>query len=331
MPQRISNIENAYLNRKELSKYTDDLLRCIDTLDPYLTKKQMTCLLKDLQLVGCGFDEAKYIQAACETCVTASLAESYGEHFKYEAKINPPKNVDCVFSNEGATFNVEIKCPDYSKKNTIDENEYFSLGSFGRLSNFDDTFQMLCEIFNSPEAQEEGAKPLVQQHHMDNKLKDYLLSAQGKFNETQNDNELNILLICCSDAMDLQKWFHYMYGVKGLLSNDSFINPLYYNRVDVVVLTNLYHRHHEYWLKSKISEHWCLSESFNLIFSNPYRRAEKYHTIMKLVKSIPNHSKELNEYRSPDGIDEFRIVQYVVEELDSRGLNYFDHASNNRN
>lgn len=326
----IRNTENTYLTGSYSSSYVSELMGKLDVLRPYLNRSQLNCLVKDLQLEGETFDEVKYIQAACETAVSASLASEFPNNFKYEDKVNPPKDVDCSFENLGVRFNVEIKCPDYSKKNAIEDDECFSLGAFGRLSNYEDVFQTLDELFNKPEEGKEDAdKPLVKQHHMDNKLKDYLISAHSKFSDNPGENELNVLLVCCSDQMDIQKWFFYMYGVQGLFCEDSFFNTSEYENVDVVVLTNLYHRHHAYWDKEKLESHWSFSKSFNLIFSNPYRKEDKMDCISKLVDSIHNHSNGLANYRVAQGLDELRIVHYVLEELSSKGLNYFHHASNN--
>ena len=220
-----------------------------------------------------------------------------------------------------------MKCPDYSKKNDLDNKDCFTFGGLGRLSNFGEVLNKLEEIFNTPEQQgEEVERPLLPQHHMDNKLKDYLLSAHSKFNPKVRENELNVLLICCSDQMDMQKWFHYMAGVSGLFQYGSFHNQEEYNRVDVVVLTNLYHRHYEYWKKPKISNHWDLESSFNLIFSNPFRKGGEKVDIHKLMESIPNYSNEFFSYRVENGIDELRLVHFVLEELYAKGLNYFDYV-----
>lgn len=320
----VTNTQNKYVFGNQHEPYCKKLSETLELLEPFLSKKQKNSLHKDLQLSGNKFDEAKYLQAACETAIASYLSSNFGENFVYEPKINPPKDVDCGFSLDGKTYNIEVKCPDYSKKNEIDSANAFKIGSFGRLIDFEQIVTNMQEVFD-PETNPavESDKPLITQQHMDNKLKDYLLSAHSKFNESTNPTELNALVVCCSDPMDMQKWFFYMYGYQGLFTNDSFHPIDEYKNVDVVILTNLYHRHYEYWDKDKIEDHWDFSKSFNLIFSNPLRRQDKAEIIWSLVDKIPNHSKALMNFKVTGGLDEMRIPYFVAEELSDKGLYYF--------
>jgi hypothetical protein len=320
----VKNQKNSYLLPEQDNKYLAELSQSLCHLDPYLSRKQKKSLLKDLQVDGTTFDEAKYLQAACETSIAAYLARTYKNNFVYEPKVNPPKDVDCGFELNGKTFNIEVKCPDYSKKNEIDDSNSFKIGSFGRLIDFEDVVENLKEVFN-PENNPavESDKPLVKQQHMDNKLKDYLVSAHGKFKESTGPDELNVLAVGCADWTDMQKWFFYMYGHQGLFTNESFYPFEEYKNVDVVMLTNLYHRHHNYKSKNKLENHWDFSKSFNLIFSNPLRREDKKEIIWEFVEAVPNHSKQLMNYEVNGGLDETRIPHYVCEELLGKGLYYF--------
>ena len=324
MSIEVTNTENKYLFGNKNESYFKTLSDILDSLEPFLSTKQRKSLYKDLQLSGNKFDEAKYLQAACETSIASYLSENYSDGFIYEPKVNPPKDVDCGFTLDGKTYNIEVKCPDYSKKNKIDGTNAFKIGAFGRLVDFEEIVTSMQEVFD-PETNSavEPGKPLITQQHMDNKLKDYLLSAHSKFNDSAGPNELNVLAVCCSDWMDMQKWFFYMYGHQGLFMNDSFHPNDEYKNVDVVILTNLYHRHHEYWNKDKIKDHWDFSKSFNLIFSNPFRKQDKAEIIWSLVEEIPNHSKELMSFKVTNGLDEMRIPHFVVEELIDKGLYYF--------
>lgn len=321
---KVTNKENRYLFGKENDPYYTEMVEALSLLKPHLNNKQTKCLLNDLQFSGEKFDEAKYLQAACETSIASYISSKFNENFSYEPKINPPKDVDCSFSTKGKEFYIEVKCPDFSNKIEIDNKNAFKIGSFGRMSNFEEIFETMQGIFN-PENNPavEDDKPLIKQQHMDNKLKDFLLSAHSKFKDTTTTDELNILAICCADRMDMQKWFHYMYGLQGLFKEDSFHPCAEYKNVDVVLLSNLHHRHHQYWTKDKIKKSWDFSKSFNLIFSNPLRRDDKAEIIWSLVENIPNHSKELMNYRGAHGLDELRIPHFVIEMLLNKGLYYF--------
>lgn len=320
----VTNEENKYLFGKENSSYYNGLLDALSTLDSALTNKQKRSLYDALQFSGKKFDEARYLQAAGETVIASFLASHFPETFVYEPKLNPPKDVDCGFSENGKSYNIEVKCPDFSIANDIEAANAFKIGSFGRLVDYDEVVGKMQEAFDpKTNPAVDPNKPLIKQQHMDNKLKDYLLSAHSKFKDKTGPDELNVLAVCGSHWMDIQKWFFYMYGLQGLFTNESFYPFEEYKNVDVVLLTNLYHRHHEYWNKDKIENHWDFTKSFNLIFSNPLRRQDKAEIIWSFVDSIPNHSRQLMNFKVTNGLDEMRIPHYVVEELIAKGLYYF--------
>ncbi|QFU23820.1 hypothetical protein FM038_017695 [Shewanella eurypsychrophilus] len=103
------NLENKYLNvtSDSQSDYRTYAKIVFDIISRHATPTQVRKLSSDLQLSGNTFDEQKYIQAACEASVAASIAVAYPETFKYEPKINPPADVDCSFEANGYRFNVE--------------------------------------------------------------------------------------------------------------------------------------------------------------------------------------------------------------------------------
>ncbi|HDY7694891.1 hypothetical protein ABMX90_20550 [Vibrio vulnificus] len=311
------NKNNTYLAPDSEAKviYANYLDCVLDIISRYATPTQMRKIKSDLQLTGDSFSEAKYLQAACESSVAASIAVAYGDTFEYEPKLNPPSDVDCSFSAFGYKFNIEVKCPDYTKYHEHEAKDCYSIGAMGRLDGYFDAFESISYLL--------GSEKLVEkQEHMDNKLKDYLLSCQKKFPAETSENELNILLVCCDSAMDMQKWVHYLYGSKGLLTAGSFIDPNLYSNVDVVILTNLYHRHYSYWQKDKLSEHWSLGKSFNLIFKNRSLQRGKDRAIWCLVDIFPNYSKEISEYPLREFEEVTRVPRFVnfVEERNAEYL-----------
>lgn len=124
--------------------------------------------------------------------------------------MNPPKDVDCSFRVGGFKYNIEVKCADFSKKHAVDDGDGFKIGSLGRLDDYDDLVGDLEEMFSS------DGHVLSRQRHMDNNLKDFLIFAHEKFASATPDYELNILVVGCDDARDMQKWYSYLYGAKGL-------------------------------------------------------------------------------------------------------------------
>ena len=87
----------------------------------------------------------------------------------------PPRDVDCSFRSEGYKFNVEVECADYTTKHEIDSGSEVIISAIGRLSDYNDAVAQLQETFAI------GGNTLVKRLHMDNKLKDYLYDAHGKF------------------------------------------------------------------------------------------------------------------------------------------------------
>ena len=160
-------------------------------------------------------------------------------------------------------FNVEVKCANSKKKHAVDDGEGFKTGVHGRLSDFKYLSENLTEAFASV------GSLLSEQRHMDINLKDFLLSADGKFSAVTSDKELNVLVVACDDAMDMQKWYSYLHGPQGLFTPESYVDASGYNKVDMVLLTNLYHRHKDLALKNKLVGHWELNQAFSILCHNP--------------------------------------------------------------
>jgi len=301
---------NHYLCAKEQKTdvYKEEMERCLNTLSRYTTTKQLNKLKADLQLQCDAFNEPQYLQAACETSVTATIAEAFPDNFRYEPKLSPPSDVDCTFKSDGYHFNIEIKCPDYTKMHEQDARDVFNIGAFGKMNEFPIIASNLSELFA------DGVNKLEAQPHMDNKLKDFLLSAHKKFPSTTTEQELNILLVCCDDAMDMQKWFFYMFGLQGLLTPESYHSPEKYCNVDAIILSNIYNRHYNYSSKDKLSEHWDFNSAFNLIFKNRSISRGKDVAIWKLVDLVPNFSHEIMEHECSE-IDQYLMIPHFVNSV----------------
>lgn len=327
MDFELTNDGNYYLSdTSDIGiQYKDGALRALRIMEKKLTKKELSILIeKKLQTKTKSFNESQYIQSACELTLCAYFADLCPETFKYEPKINPPKDIDCSFKSDEYDINIEIKCADFTSKKALDNKpKTLKLGSMGRTPGFDDQFRTLEKLIG-----ENSDYSLARQKHMDNRLKDYLLSAHEKFDNENVDSTLNVLAVCCDDAADIQKWFGYMFFHQGLFTQNSFFDPCQFNNVDVVLLTNLHHRHSEYTQKDKISDHWQFSNAFNLIFSNPFRKKNKKDEIFYFLEIVPNFSKELQEFQVKGDIpqevkDVMRINHFVVEELQENGRYFF--------
>lgn len=312
------------LNNKFVSSapYKAGLVAALNYLAPHLSVSEREDLcFKKLGLKDDNVTEIAYLQAAVELTVCAHFARFFPDNFIYEEKVNPPKDVDCSVKVGGYKYNIEVKCADFSKKHAIDEAEGFKIGSMGRMDDYDELATKLEDLFSS------GGHALSRQRHMDNNLKSFLISAHEKFATTPSCDELNVLVVGCDDAMDMQKWHSYMYGTQGLFTPGTFADALDYDRVDAVLLTNLYHRHKDQASKDKLSGHWDLSQAFCILCENP-NSPKSNDVFMEFSKTIRIHNNELNDHvvegEGPDFIlRSLAIPSYVVSELQAKGIYYF--------
>jgi hypothetical protein len=308
--------------------FTDNL----PFLEKKLNNKQFEELLKNkLQLSLSNFSEKQFIQSACETTVNSYFAKNFKDSFGYEVQVNPnnKKNVECQFKESEFTYNVEVKCPNFGTKETIDAMNAFKVGTFGRIDDYKDMLDELNETLTDAQKKKgEDIKPIVETKKMDNNLKDFLISANEKFNPNSAETEVNILFVCGGDSNDIQNWHYYLFAPSGLFTSNSFCDKGKYNQVDVVVLTNLYHRHYKYYEKTKLKFNWALDSSFILIFSNPFTSERKEKGIKNFIKIFPHYNDELMRYvvpgNSPQELKEILKIPWFVKDcLEDRGIVLF--------
>jgi len=294
---------NHYLSKAYSEKlpYYDCFKQSINDLSKKLTDKQLEDLVTNkLQIKEGTFSEKPYIQSACETTVNSYFAKNYETSFQYELQINPNsnKNVECQIKDADYTYNIEVKCSSFEAKENIDKIDAFKFGTFGRMEDYKDAMKEIGDLMVEGQKKTgKDPKPLIELKKMDNNLKDFLVSAHQKFNPTPNENEVNILVVCCGDANDIQFWHNYMFAPQGLFTKGSYYNQNEYSLVDVVVLTNLYHRHNKYFDKQNLVGIWDFSEAFNLVFSNPFRKLNKENSIKHFLEIFPHYTNELAEHK----------------------------------
>ena len=302
--------------------YAVGLNEALNDLAPHLScnQKKELCLNK-LALEGGVISEQQYIQSAVELTVCAHFARFYPDGFVYEEKVNPPKDVDCSVRIGEYKYNVEVKCADYTKKEAIDGEEGFKIGALGRMDDYAEMVENLQELFSA------DGHMLSAQRHMDNNMKAFLMSAHEKFSAGTPDTELNVLVVGCDDAMDMQKWYSYLYGAQGLFTQESYADRAAYSKVDMVLLTNLYHRHKDPASKDKLKGHWRLSEAFCFLCANPYS-TKPHETAYEFSKTIRHQNNEWNEYMSGDDEPDFILKgigfpAFVGSQLQAKGIYYF--------
>ena len=332
----ILNLTDHYLvrARAESSHYFNEFIIAAQIMKNVMTNDEFEnwCAEKML-LKQQTFAEKAFIQYAVETSAARYFAEKHNENFKVEAKINPTNNkdVDIQFTNRGCTYNVEVKCSDFVSKEETENKYGFKFGTIGRLPDRgDEAIKAISSALDEGLTQKgESLKPFLTSKKMDNNLKDFLESAHNKFNPSPNESEVNILLVGCDDKNDIQNWHNYLFAGQGLFTNDSFADKGKYNNVDLVVFTNLYFKHNKYFDK-KVRNSWTLENSFNLVFSNPFRQLQKQKAIKNFLDFFPHFTWDLHHYSDPgeapfDVKDAVRISWFIKDNLeDKKGLYLFN-------
>lgn len=133
----------------------------------------------------------------------------------------------------------------------------------------------------------------------DLKIKDCLLDLAKKFGSASNPQELNCVVICCESADDIQHYYHCLFGEKGLFTDQSFHPPSDYDSVEAVVLTNILHRHEQYYVAEEVNDPWQFESTFNIVYENPLRGTEKRVELSRFSSLTPNFGRQVKEYVVP--------------------------------
>lgn len=299
--------EEHYLLKAEKT-YIKRLRQALNPLKKVLSKKQYNDLITNkLQVKSGKFNEAQYIQSACEITVLSYFANKFPNQFIYENKINPPKDVDLSVKIDQIHFHIEIKCVDNIKLNALnDDFEIQKVSTFGRYPDEDfknDYVNNFITMWkDNPNI--DTSKKVTFVNNRDLKLKDFLESGQSKFKNTYSKEDINILIICIGGLDDFDSWDGYFYGYQGILKDDSFIEHSTFDKVDFVILTNLEHRHCKFFEKNEIQDHWKLNRAYSILYQNKYSRIYKYNKEIsgkELNILVPDIMKNTNEFYSLTG------------------------------
>lgn len=321
--------------KEKNSNYFTEFINSITLIKEKVPEKDFKILWNDkMQLNKNKFDRKAFIQGACEVAVAAYFSSK--NDFKVEVQVNPKnkKDVDTQFKSSGFTYNIEVKCASFDAKEKIAGTDSFVFQTSGRLPNKNELIQKLSMLMDQGLTnQGKLLKPHLEQKNMDNNMKDFLISAHEKFNSESSDQEINILLIGCNDKDDMQNWVGYLTASCGLFTADSFCDPASYNNVDLVVLTNLYYKHKDFYQKNVV-ESWTLQETLNLSIVNPFTKKKNLTGILNFNNEIINYNTELNAFtvsgNAPESIKEiFRIPHFVIDYLQKKQGKYlFDKKKN---
>jgi hypothetical protein len=270
------------------------------------------------------FNLETYLQSAVELSVQNDLQRKHGiTNFAIAKKLNAPKDVDAYYELGATRVSVEVKCG---------EEESISPASFvvktaGRVPDHPDTFRKLASLF---EHSKSGNK-LELAKNKDNTMKDFLLSAHGKFAPASGVEDLNILLVACGNEASVQHWWHCLYGGEGLFTATPFHPFSSFELVDVVLLTNLKYFH----LEARQYHDWTLKNTFLLPCINPHGRKSLVrdsirdglsifnHHLQRFSKFSPKWNPADSHVPDPEILEQVKVFHYLVEELKEERDRYF--------
>jgi len=310
--------------KEQGDNYFQEFLSASDKLKTILSPTDFKVFWNEkMQLNKKNFNEKAFIQGACETAVANYFSDK--QDFGVEVKVNPnnKKDVDCQFKSNGFTYNIEVKCASFDAKEKVENADSFKYHTFGRLSDRESVIHELSKALDEGLTnQGKSLKEHQELKNMDNNLKDFLELAHDKFNPNCADSEVNILLVGCNDKSDMQSWLGYMFADEGLLTEDTFADSTKYKNVDMVILTNLYFKHKDFY-KKRVKNSWSLEETLNFVFYNPLRAREKNEATVNFFNSeLKNYTVPLQNFEvpgeAPEGVkNAVRVPHFVVDHLEN--------------
>jgi hypothetical protein len=209
---------------KDGNRFYHDFQNMINYFNKNLKDKDIKNIIN--KILGASNNEQQYLQTISELVVVYYCLRKYDEKFNYEPKYNGGYNPECSFCYEGITINIEVKCPDMSKRICQENTDGIKWFCGERIPNY---HAALKNDNNSSDTN------MVEITRMENKLKDYLISAHEKF---PDDIEFfNILVIALETLGDVDEWYEYIFGAKGVFTDNSFIpQKVKYDSVDAILL-----------------------------------------------------------------------------------------------
>ena len=245
--------------------YYQNFIEVLKEFENFLTEKELKELIDKLQLRS-NFDYPCYLQFASEITVVYYILRRYNKDFKYEPIYNGKKNPECSFEYKGKTINIEVKCPDLSSKIEAEQNDNIKIYP-DRIHDelYPDFKKCVEDLTDRINLENSNYSGIELEKRLDNKLKDYIISASNKF-PTDSNNYFNILVVSLDIIADLDEWYSYIFGEGGVFTDGSFVSEDY-NNVDAILLTTAEAGHYRWeYLEENV---WKLEEYPNFLFLNP--------------------------------------------------------------
>jgi hypothetical protein len=282
----------------------------------YGAKNEARDIAKKKFFIGSSvaYSEDQYIESACELSVANHVALSTATNYEVDKKLGQSagkKDVDVVYSLGPIKVVIEVKCPREREIPPMIPTLDFA----GRHPEADRMFAELRNLISQAANVPAEQRQLQLAQHKDNKLKDFLLLAHGKFPDEADFDRLAVLFVACGE--DLGPWHGYLFENQGLFTAASFHPIAEYERTQVVILSNL-----KYFHAVCAAHHdWTLKNVFMLPCVNPRASPSITGDLMsKGLAILDHHLAPFSAYRPQSAPD----VPLYVE--DAIRLNHYVHA-----
>ncbi|WP_419748566.1 hypothetical protein ACNULB_01495 [Clostridium perfringens] len=310
--RKLSLDENHYLNKKNTYEYYNSFWKNINLLSKggYFKICTIDSFCNKLK-IGMNFTMNSYMQGISELMFSIyANAKGYSYEVDKCLKTTDNYDVDIQIKHNNYTFNIEVKTPNLmvkSDKRKLNVNTCFRTMNKNKNEKAKKIVEedILRIISENSEGKYEGwsYKKLD-----DNKILEYLKSAQDKFIESDK-NSINILVIAV-ESEEMQNYWWYLYNrMSGIFTNsfegkfrdknNKVITSTDFNKTDVIYLTNIPSGH------LKLSDEfdaWNLSSYCNLLCinynSNKFINDKNSIMYSLICDLLPNVSKKFeNGYK----------------------------------
>ena len=244
-----------------------------------------------------AYKEDAFLQSASELSVANYIKAKPVADFEINKLVNPnnKKDVDVYYRIGSTKVSLEVKCPFEEEQAPL---PVITTLTAGRVPNYDRTHEGLKSLLRP-----DSSSRFVKGKNRDNRMKDALASAHGKFRSDPELDDLNILFLAAGNYYRMSEWHGYLFGSGGLFTPQSFHPPETYCNVDLVILSNLKYRHQFAFNFSA----WTLDDVLLIPIPNPLGRKNVFGKTVDEDLSIFNHYRK--EFRAG------RIVTSGTEEI----------------
>lgn len=309
----ISGLSDRHIFKRSPQQYADGFISAVLSIYP---APKLAKILQSKFFVpnDSKYSDAVFFQNAAELSVSNHLKQSAAKGFETEKEVNPTNGYDVDNYFEAGPFrvSVEVKTPDEQKTTPGD----WVLQTLGRSPNYQQQYQKFAPLL----APASPNKTVVPAKNKDCTAKDFLISANTKFNPASGVDDLNVLFVACGYIDNISNWYSYLFASEGLFTSESFHPPHEFRNVDVVVLSSLRYCHEH----CRAAHDWTLRDVFMLPCLNPHARSSRTReAIAGGLRVFEHHLKEFVAFEKdssgvpPAAFDDFKVLHYVRGYLDT--------------